>query len=69
MLGLRMPRLELLAGESVFVLLLVKYRFDMEHVAAEAGEPVELLRILRKRPAVDHAISNWRDYGRLPLAK
>jgi hypothetical protein len=68
-LGLRMPRMEISAGEAVFVLLNVKHGFDPDAVAADAGEPRELLAVLRKVPAVDVAISRWRVEKRLPLFK
>jgi hypothetical protein len=66
-LGLLMPRMEIAAGEAVFVLLNVKHKFDMDAVAVDAGEPRELLEELRKVPAVDVAISRWRSEKRLPL--
>lgn len=65
---IRRPKLELSAGGAVFVLLLVKHAFDLERVATEASEPVELLRLLWRRPAVDLAISHRRKCGWLPLA-
>lgn len=68
-MGIRMPRLDLWAGEAVFVLLLVKHRFDMDAVAADAGEPRELLQTLWKVPAVSVAVSRWRNQRRLPLFK
>jgi len=68
-LGLLMPRMEIAAGEAVFVLLNVKHKFDMDAVADDAGEPRELLELLRKVPAVDVAISRWHFEKRLPLFK
>jgi hypothetical protein len=68
MLGLRMPRMEPSAGEAAFVLLYVKHGYDLHAVAADTGEPRELLEVLKKVPAVDVAISRWGNEQRLPLA-
>lgn len=67
MLRLKMPRLEPTAGEAAFVLFLVLHRFDLDAVAAAAGEHLDLLRPLYERPAVSEAVRRWRQHRRLPL--
>jgi hypothetical protein len=65
-LGLKMPRYHCSEGEAAFVLLLIRHGFDLERVAADVSEPVELLAPFYKRPSVNVAIQRWRDHRRLP---
>lgn len=53
-------------GEAALVRLLVKNRLDLAAAAAEAKIPVFLAQKMRKTTAVDLAIKNWIDWGRLP---
>ncbi len=65
-MGLKMPRLHLTEGEAAFVLLLIKYGFKLEQVAADVGEPEEILTPFYKRPSVSVALERWHQHRRLP---
>jgi hypothetical protein len=65
-LGLKMPRLHCTEGEAAFVLLLIRHGFDLERVAQDVGEPVELLAPFYQRPSVNVALQRWREHRRLP---
>ncbi|HZZ86684.1 MAG TPA: HNH endonuclease [Anaeromyxobacteraceae bacterium] len=65
-MGLRMPRMACDEAEAAFVLMLIGQGFDLEAVAQDLGEPVELLRTFLKRVPVNVAIERWRYYRRLP---
>jgi hypothetical protein len=65
-LGLKMPRYCCTEGEAAFVLLLIRHGFDLERVAADVGEPVELLAPFYQRPSVNVALQRWREHRRLP---
>ena len=68
MLGIMMPKLDPSPGESVFVMLLARNRFDIDAIAAEIGEHPDLLRALYERPAVSAAVELWHKKKVLPLA-
>jgi hypothetical protein len=53
-------------GEAALVRLLVKNRLDLAAAAAEVKIPLVLAQKMRKTTAVDLAIKNWIDWGRLP---
>ncbi|WP_147451386.1 hypothetical protein [Corallococcus llansteffanensis] len=65
-LGLKMPRYCCTEGEAAFVLLLIRHGFDLERVAQDVGEPVELLAPFYQRPSVNVALQRWREHRRLP---
>lgn len=65
-LGLKMPRYCCTEGEAAFVLLLIGHGFDLERVAQDVGEPVELLAPFYQRPSVNVALQRWREHRRLP---
>jgi hypothetical protein len=65
-LGLKMPRYCCTEGEAAFVLLLIRHGFDLERVAVDVGEPVELLAPFYQRPSVNVALQRWREHRRLP---
>ncbi len=46
--------------------LLVKHHFDLVAAAAEVKLPVALMEKVKKTTAMDLAIQNWLDCGRLP---
>jgi hypothetical protein len=66
LLGLRMPRKGCSRAEACFVRLYASFDLDLDRVAADVGEPVELLRHLLKRVPVAVAIERWVKHRRLP---
>ncbi len=66
LLGIGRIRRGCTPGEAAMVRLLVKHRLDLAAAAAEAKVPVFLAEKMRKTTAVDLAIKNWIDWGRLP---
>lgn len=66
LLGLHMPRMACSDSEACFVRLYVSFGLDLERVADDLGESLELLRVLLKRVPVSVAIERWLKYRRLP---
>lgn len=56
----RMPATCCLEGEAAFVLFLIMGGSDLDLVAADTGEPRELVEKLFARPSVNEAIRRWR---------
>jgi len=63
-LGLRMPRYCCTEGEAALVLLLIHHGFDLERVAADVGEPMEVLAPFYQRPSVNMALQPPRFLSR-----
>ena len=66
MLGLRMPRMACDEPELCFTLLYIANKLDIDQVAADIDEPVELLKTFLKRVPVNVAINRWIKYRRIP---
>jgi hypothetical protein len=64
---IKMPKLEPSPGEAAFVMELVKNQHDLDAVAAETGENIDILRAFYELPAVSEALRHWRVFKRLPL--
>lgn len=66
LLDIRRIRRGCTPGEAALVRLLVKHHFDLDAAAEEVKVPVALMEKMKKTTAVDLAIQNWIDCGRLP---